>query len=666
MDAHPVAGSHDAFDALLDASSLGAPRVQAVRRRTPAAVRDLLASRLVRRSLPDADAPVQPVPLPERGAEGARPPLPCAGEEQEPQHAPEGIGSHHYENSESDSAAGRGQVFVSHSGPHENILYQVNTLTRDFTDLAEKILPHVFFDNFLSCSKEALKVIEAPMETRLLRQLFFSEQDSSRIGRYGIGVKLALASPLIREESWHSGTPYGDVLGSGRSEYMDGNRRARSGWPHGYGHNVPEEVWELRDTGAAPHVAAAVCHALLPGGLGQWLVLESYASDPSARGMSTQVRQGAAWATDPLLGTAAAQRPQRRDAWWSPEEMAADAGLYHWLAAVWLSGRRSQGSRSSSGRQRSNGGNDRSPRLDRFLAVYGPGAPARSHAAPQTMWEQLVYGLLQWPAPGPYGCLTAHHYWRGVRASWEERQTPGATGAAANRVHGFSERSPVPPYRPVGRTTVSTYTRPDDRMRIPAIASEFVMATRTPELRTGMSWTCREQVMPLPLKLELLLSAVGGTDLTSRVCRIEAAQEAVTGWKTARLTLLADNCRIAAPTVLTSHCSEPYAVHAASEGPSREQTAWTFSHDLLGAWMQQRFSGHSNAFEQTVHRQSGDQVDTCMDIHMNTTESEAVLRLKQSDLARFPDRTRENTDNQNEHRAPSALLAEWLSDAHRL
>ncbi|MCW8121833.1 SsgA family sporulation/cell division regulator [Streptomyces anthocyanicus] len=658
MDAHPVADSRDAFDALLDASSLGAPRVQAVRRRTPVAVRDLLASRLVRRSLPAADAPVQPAPLPERGADGARPPLLRASEEQEPQHAREGIGSHRYGKFESDSVTGRGQVFVSHSSPHENILYQLNSLTRDLADLAERILPHVFFDSFLSCPKEALKAIEAPMETRLLRQLFFPEKDSSRIGRYGMGVKLALASQLIREESWRSGTPHGDVLGSGRSEHTAGNRRARSGWLHGYGHNVPEEVWELRDTGAAPHVAAAVCHAVLPGGLGPWLVLGPYVSDPSARGMSTQAGQDTA---DHLLATAAAQRPQRRDVWWSPEEMAADAGLYDWLAAVWLSGRGSQGSRSSSGRQRSSRGNDRSPWLDRFLAVYGPGALARSHTVPQTMWEQLVQGLLQWPAPGPYSCLTAHHYWRGMRASWEERQTPGATGAAANQVHGFSERCPVHPYRPLERTTVSTYTRPDDRMRIPTLAAEFVTATAEP--RNSLSWTCREHVKPFLLELELLLSAIGGTHLTSRVCRIEAAQEAVAGWETARLTLLADNFRIAAPTVLTSQRSDPYAVNAASEGPPREQTAWTFSHDLLGAWMQQSFSSHSNACAETVDRQSGDHMDTCMDIHVNTTESETVLQLKQSDLARFPDRTRENTDNQNEHRTPSALLAEWLSDA---
>lgn len=630
MDANPVASRHDAFDALLDASSLGAPRVQAVRRRTPATVRDLLASHLIRRSLPAAETPEQAASLPEQVAEGTRLPLPRVGG-QEPQHAPEGSGSHPYGKIKNDSGTGRVLVFVSHSSPHEYILYQLNALTRDFAGLAERILPNVSFDSFSGCPKGALKAIEAAMETRFLRQLFFPEKDSSRIGRYGMGAKLALASPLIREEMWRSGTLSGGVLGNGRSEHTDGS-----------------------------------CHAVLPGGLGRWFVLWPYASDPSVRGMSTQMGQGRDWVTSHLLCTATTQRPQRRDAWWSPDEMDAHAGLHDWL-----SGGSSQGSTSSFGRQRTNSGNDRRPWLDQFLAVNGPGAPARLHAVPQTMWEQLVYGFLESPAPGSYGCLTAHHYGGGLRVSLEERQTPGTTGAAGNRVHGFSGRYPAHQDQPRVRMTVSTYTRPDDRMRVPALASQFVMATRTAELLwTDLSETFREQVvLPLPVTLELLLSAVGGTDLTRRACRIEAVQEAATVWETARLILLAGNFRIATPTVLTSHCSNPYAVRVASEGPARVQTVWTLVHDLLGPGMQQGSSGHSNACVGTVDRQSGDQADTGRDIRVNTTEGEAVLQLKQADLTRLPDSTRENTDNQNErHRMPSAwdaLFAEWLSDAHR-
>jgi hypothetical protein len=667
MDANPVASSHDAFDALLDASSLGAPRVQAVRRLTPAAVHDLLDSRLTRRSLPAADTTAQPAPLPEQVAEGAQPPLPRAREEQEPQHAPDGSGSHHCMQIKSNSETGKGIAFQSHSIPYERILGELNCLTQDFADLTERILAHVFLDSFLSCPTEALKAAEVPMETRLLKQLFFPEQDSNRIGRYGMGAKLALASPLIREELWRSGTPTADLLDNERFGHTDGNQRVRAGRPRGYGRNVPDEVWRLRDTDAAQRVAAAVCSAVLPSGPGHWLVLWPYASDPSARGMSTQTGQGRAWATSHLLGTVTAQRTQRRDPWW-PEEIDADAGLHDWLAESWLSGRGSQGNGRSFGRQRSNSGNDRRAWLDCSFAVYGPGAPARSHAVPQTAW-QLVYGLLGRLAPGPHGFLTAHKHWPGMRASLEERPTPGATGAAANRVHGFSERCPAHQYWPLGRVTVSMHPRPDDRM--PALAPEFVMATRTAELlRTSLSWTCREQApLQLALALELLLPAGGSAGVTSRACRIEATQEATTARETARLILLAGNCRIAIPAVLTNHCGDLYAVPAVSEGPSREPTVWTFARDLRVAGMQQGSSGHGNARAGTADRQSGDQVDTCMDIRVNTAEGEAVLQLKRADLVRLLDSTQENIDSQNElHRMPSVddtVSKEWLSDAHR-
>ncbi|WP_327742777.1 hypothetical protein OHO28_51695 [Streptomyces europaeiscabiei] len=665
MDAHQVASSHDAFDALLDASSLGAPRVQAVRRRTPAAVRDLLASRFARRSLPAADAPARPAPLPERGTEDAQPPLARVGEEPEPQHTAHGNGSHHYTQIKSYSGADREPFPVPHSILQERVLYQLNPLVRYFVGSAESALAQVFIEKFSGCPEEVLKATEVPMETRLFWQLSFPGRGGSRIGRYGMGVKSALPSPFIYE-AWLSGIPSGDLLGSGRSDYTYGNRRVRSGWAHGYRHHVPAQVWGARDTDAAQHVAAAVCNAVLLGDIGHWLVLRPYVSAPSTHGMGTQTGQGSARATRHLLSTVTAQRTQRSDPWCPPERIDTEAGLRDWLAAVGPS-RGSRGSGRSFGGQMTNRGNGRRAWLCCSLTVYGPGASAPSPAVPQTTWEELVYGLFEWLAPAPHGCLTARHFWRGRDALLEERQTPGATGAAANQVDGFGGRCPAHPYRPLGRTMVSTNSRPDDRMRIPALASEFVMATRAAELLyTGLSETCREQVMPLSLALDLLPPAVGGRDSASRACRIEAAQEAATVWETAWLILRAENYRIAAPMALTSHRSDTYAVYAASEGAPGEQTVWTFNHDLLGAWLRQNSSDPSNARAGAVDRQSGDQVDACMDTRVNTAAGEGVLQLKQPDLARLPDSTRENIDNQHELPCmPSTLFTEWLSDAHR-
>ncbi|MCC9711823.1 hypothetical protein E4N62_45405 [Streptomyces sp. MNU76] len=661
MDAHQVANSHDAFDTLLDASSLGAPRVQAVRRRTPASVRDLLASR---RARPAADAQARPALLPERVTEDAPPPLPRAVEELEPPHAPHGNRSYNRTQIKSYfGAASEPFSSVPHSILQEDGLHQLNSLVRDCVDSAETAA-RAIVRKFPGYLEEVLKATEAPMETRLFGQLFFRGQDGSRIGRYGMGLKSSLLSSFICEV-WISGISSGGLLGNGRSEHTYGNRRMRAGWSHAYRHHVPSPVWASRDTDAAQHVAAAVFNAVRPGDIGHWLVLGPCASAPSTHGMSTQAGHRAC-ATRHLLNTVTTQRTQRSDPWCPPERIDAEAGLRDWLAAVGLS-RGSRGSGRSFRGQMTNRGNGSHTWLCCSLTVYGPGVSTRSPAVPQTTWEQLVYGLLEWSAPVPHGCLTARHFWRGRDALLEERQTPGATGAAANQVDGFGGRCPAHPYRPLGRTMVSMNSRPDDRLRIPALASEFVMATRAAELLyTGLSETCREQVMPLSLALDLLPPAVGGRDSASRACRIEAAQEAATVWETARLLLRAENYRIAAPMALTSHRSDTYAVYAASEGAAGEQTVWTFNHDLLGAWLRQNSSDPSNARAGAVDRQSGDQVDACMDTRVNTAAGEGVLQLKQPDLARLPDSTRENTDNQHElPRMPSTLFTEWLSDAHR-
>ncbi|MER5662802.1 hypothetical protein [Streptomyces mirabilis] len=637
MDANQVASSHDAFDTLLDASSLGAPRVQAVRRHTPAAVRDLLASRLARRNLPAADAPGQSTPLPERGTEYTQPPLQHSSEEQELQHTPQGSnGSHHSMHIKSDSNKGGRVVFVSHSTSYECIPHQVNRLAEHFADLVKRISARTFQDSLLSCLREALEA-EVSMETRLLTQPFFAEQESeySRIGRYGMGAKLVLASAFIREEILNSGNSFRDLLGNGRFEHTDGKRRVRAGWAHAYGQNVLDESCWRRGTDAAHHGAAMAeaRNAVLSGDLGHWLVLWPDASDHSVRGMSTQMGQGSAWATSRQLGTATAHRTQRRDPRWWPG-IDADAEMHAWLAAVGLSGRGNQGSRPTFGRQRTNSEDDRRSWLDHFLAVYWPGAPARSNAVPETTWEQLVYGLPGRPAPGPHGCLTAHIYWCGMP----------------------------------GRIPVSAYPRPDDRM--PALAPVLVLATRTAEiLCTDLNEIFREKVaLPLPMALELLFPAGGSTALTSRACHIEAMREATTAWEITRLILMGGNGRIVTPVTLASRRGDPCAAHAAFEEPSGEQIVCTFVRGLHVAEMQDS-SGYGNARAGTADRKSGDQVDTCMDIRVNTAERGAVLQMKQKGLARILDSTRENIDNQNEHhRMPSARDAvseEWLSDAHR-
>lgn len=448
-----------------------------------------------------------------------------------------GSGSYHSMQIKDDSSTGRQPVFLSHSASHGRIARQVNYLVEDAADPVAEYLGRVFLDSYLRCL-EVLNAAEAPMETRLLAPLFPAEQDSryDRIGLYGMGVKLVLASALDTEEMWHSGTLSGGPLGERRFPHTDDNRCVRAGWPTSNGRNVFDNAWRLRDTGAAQHLAAAVRNAAGPDGLRNWPVLWADVPGYCARGMSTQRGQGIALATDHVLGTATGSWTELRDVWWWP---ATDAGTHACrLAAVGLFRWASQGDKRSPARMRTDGGDGRRPWLDRFLTVDWPGVSAGSNAVPETTGEHLVLRFRRWPVTGHSACRTAPAYWCDVLAVLEVRQTAKGTGAAASHVHGFSERWPVHRYGGAGRMPVSTYPWSDGPM--PAVGPRLVVVTGTAELPwTFLSETPREQAaVPLHLALKLL-PADGSTVLTSRACRIEAAQEAMTARATTRVIFLA-------------------------------------------------------------------------------------------------------------------------------
>ncbi|MFD9193608.1 hypothetical protein ACFWCA_36070 [Streptomyces phaeochromogenes] len=663
MDVNQVTSSHDDFDALLDASSLGAPRVQAVRRHTPAAVRDRLASRLTRWNLP-APAEGQSAPLSEQVTQSTQPPSQRSRKEQELQRVPQnGSGSHHSMQIKDDSSTGRSIVFVSHSASPDRIARHLNYLVEDAADPVAENIGRIFLDSYLGFL-EVLNAVEASMETRLLAQLSLAELDSrySRIGRYGMGVKLVLASTLNPEQTWHSGTLTGGPLGHRRFPHTDDNRCARAGWPPSDGHNLLENAWRLWGTGAAQHLAAAVRSAAWPDGFRNWPVLWADASGRCTRRMSAQREQGIARATAYVLGTVTGPWAEPRDARWPA--ISPDAGTHACrLAAVGLSQWASQGDKRSPARKRTDSGDGRRPWLDRFLAMDWPGAPARSSAVPETIGEHLVFQLRGWSATGHSACRAPQAHWRDVLAVLEVRQTAKGTGAAVSQVHGFSERLPAHRYGGAGRMPVSTYPWPDDCM--PAPGPGPVVVTGTAEiLRTLLSETPRRQVpVLLPLALKLLRPADGSMVLMSRACRIEAAQEAMTVRATTRMVFLA-GCTGALPVTLTSHSSDPCAVYTDFEESSGEQIVETFAHDLLGTWMTGGSPGHGNT--EMADRQPGDQADTRMDTRVRTTEG--VMQRKEADLARFPDSTQENIDHGDEHhRMPSTRDAgceELLSHAH--
>ncbi|MGI5461105.1 hypothetical protein ACQEWB_49755 [Streptomyces sp. CA-249302] len=553
MDVNPVAIGHDAFDALLDASSLGAPRVQAVRRLTPTAVRDLLA---FRRGLPAADAPARPAPLREQVAEAAQPLLSRAGEEQGPRQAPGRSGSHHNLQIKSNESTKRVNVSATlQLDLYQRFLNRLKFSTQFFTGSAEIILEDAFLEILSSCWKEAIGVAEASMKTRLFRQLLSSEQGRARIGLYGVGVKSAPAYPFNCEETWRSGTPAAGLPGSGRPGYMDGNWRVHTGWPHGFGRNLTGEGSEVArhrcgTTCRGRRLRCGSCQAALET---RWLLGRAH-SRPSTRDVGRQTGQRRTWGNESSAPARPLHSgPQRRDArWW--EETDADARARDWLAAVWISGPSGQGRGRGSGRQRPNSGDERRTWLDFFFTLDGPGVPVRSHAVPPTAWA-FGTGSIGWPVDRTAFCQgMAMGLACVLRRKSHRRREQAVQPTWAT---GFSEqRCPARQQRPLGTLTAITCARLDDRM--PVLPPGLV--------RTGLSRTWGQQVpLPLALAAELLLWTDGGTGVTSAARRIQTAQEAVTEREAAERMLLTGYFRIAVP-------GAPYALSAVPEGLPGQQT----------------------------------------------------------------------------------------------
>lgn len=607
MGANQVASSHDAFDALLEASSLGAPRVQAVRRRTPAAVRDLLTSRLTGRSPATLDAAGQAAPPEQRVTKSAQPPLPRAEEGRDLQHLlRSGSGSHHVTQLKGHSCTSKSRLPALEGW----IPYQASDLTQSFAEWADQIFGRVPPQSLLRRSKGT--VAEASMKTGLFTQLHFADLCSrhSRIGRYGVGA----------------------------------------GWPHSYGRNVFEDAWMRAGTDAAQHLATAVRDTASPTGPWYWLIAWADVSDLCARGMSTQTGRGIAPATRHVPGASAAHRTTC-DACQSAAD--PDGGAYGLSAAVsrWAA----QGS-SRRVEERSKGGGGRNW-WEHLLAVYGQGASGRSAAVQESEWEQLAYRLLGWPVR-PCGCPAAHPYWRGMRASLEEQQTSKGTGPRCSRVHAFSEcwSCGVPV-----RSPVSANAWPDGH--VPEPASGFVMAICTAELLwTELSETLQEQAeVPLPLVLQLL--CVAYPLRSSSACCTGAAQEATTVRENARLVLPPDSFRTALPVTPACRRCYPSTMHAAFEGMSGGQIAWTFAGVLVAGMESHPGFGTVRAWG--ADKQPSGQADPCRHIHVSKSEGEAVLPMNPPDLAQFLDCTREETDTEHAGMppAPDAVCAELMSDA---
>lgn len=541
MDANQAAISHDAFDALLEASSLGAPRAKSVRQRTPAAVRDLLLTRLADRSPVPPDAAGQPVPPTQRVTQAGQTPLPRAGKGRDlPYALPGGSRSHSSTQFKRHSRTGK-MVFAA---LHCN-LYQAAAPEQNITELVDLLFGPVLLQGLFRRATET--VAGASMETGLPAQLFFTEPGSrhSMVGRYGVGAKLALTSAPVPGDIWPFAVSPGVVLVNGKS--LNPARYARGGadGPHAYGQSVFDDAWTRACSDVARHLAAALQETASPTGPGHWRIAWVGVPDPCARGMSTQTRQSVAPATRQVPGMAAQFRAQCGVCW-----PAADPAAAYTLQAAAFP-RDSQGSSSRAG-ERSKGGGGRRWRDD-LLAVYGQQAPGRAPAGRESEWEQLMSRLKR-RTVASCGCPMVHRSWRATRASLEERWALERTRPEDSRLHTPGECCSTSHGLP-GRAHAGIHDWLDSN------APWVEMSERLEE------WTAfPPSLTPEPLWTSFLLQP-------GMTCCAGRTQEAPMGREDVRLLLSAESCWIDFP--VASACSRtPYTVHAVFAGVPH---AWTLS-----------------------------------------------------------------------------------------
>lgn len=606
MDAHQAASSDEAFDALLAASSLGSPRVQAMRRRTPEAVRERLASRLARRNFQPLEQPAQPpLSAPDALDEG-----------RESRYLPDvGSGSHRSKQVENERKTCGKLNFVPHSALRMRTPSHVFDLDEIVTGAMVRYYVSAPLDGISSTYQGSFTAADASVKTRLLTQLSFADLISrcGRIGRYGMGVKLTFACALTPETAWYFGDPSGGLHGNEVLPCVERHPRTRVDWLQSYEWNFLDDSWGRRDSSTA-HFAAAVRSALVTSGLKYWLGVWADTADHCEGGMAAPTGAIIAQIGKQVLGMSTAHRslrcyPRRRG---NVPDIADRALL---LSAAVISCRADRGRMRTPADESNQGG--KKGYWPHFIAPHWPESPDRSRAVLQAAWDNGVC-----LPPAPRVCLTSQMAWRDVLAVSAVRQAAGEAGKAFNRTVGGSAHWPTHQYD-MRAVPPSTYPWLDDRMSPPAPG--LLMVTGTEE----QLWTEQsEEPGLLPMAVSSLWPAVAGSSTPmSRASSTERAHEEAMVRAINKLITLADDC---------SALGDPYAAQAAF-GPSGEQNPWRLSRDLLLARLKEPFVySNTGTGTGTANGQSGDGADARVRIGLITAEDVAAL-MKQADLdlARF-------------------------------
>lgn len=453
MDAHQVASSHDAFDALLDASSLGAPRVQAVRRYTPAAVRELLASRLAGRVLPVPGASGRGTPPSQRVTESASAQPPSQRPRTQPDlvHAPsERSRSRKLVQIRFDYAMNE-KLGIIISSPCQSILRSVRELTEYLMAPAvQRVHAKWILPSFVHRPDDSYDSAEESMKTGLFLQLTFSGEGGrwGSVGRYGMWLKIACASVSPSVEPWSFCNLPGEIFGNIELLHAGSGSRVRAD------RQSPRERPPLDSFGGRRGVGTSFWPEAMVHDCRYWANspecwrdLRADVSGYPARDIGMQAGRGLARSTDHVLCTTTDHLAHLCSASWWLRTDHGTGGQAPLLSAFALSLRGNQ----RGGRPAGPGTAGRGERylwLDHFT-VRPQETPEDPHTALDG--EQILYLLPAGTAPVGCSGQTAETYWSGVPTALEEQQALKRTCAAFGLGQGFSERWSTHPVRGTGK-----------------------------------------------------------------------------------------------------------------------------------------------------------------------------------------------------------------------
>ncbi|MET9221723.1 hypothetical protein EES43_29795 [Streptomyces sp. ADI96-02] len=359
MDANQVAISHDAFDALLDASSLGAPRVQALRRLTPSAVQEHLASRLARQDAADPGRIERVEPPAELDVDQVQPPTQRHEQEQDLDHErqDDGSRSHNSEQLNSFTVSFVTRIITPIFFLNNSPSGWPDDSAEHFAEAAERIYENVIQEHSVHDAGKAVPVPGNPGNVRFHRKYtFYPSSGFDGTDELGAGLEAVRYS--------HSGNLYSDLLDT-LSRIGAGNR-ARTDHQRGGGRDA-----RGRRDGT---------NLLAPGASG--LLMRASGAD------LTPWQSEHLDASQVLYVVAAPRARPRGQETWRP------AAAREYLAAVALT---CELRRILAG-QGSGGWNARRSWLDRLDSHQEPGAAA--HPMQGTGWEHLVLRLVLQPPLG--------------------------------------------------------------------------------------------------------------------------------------------------------------------------------------------------------------------------------------------------------------------------